>query len=376
MLLNNLQLFNFRNYAELSVDFCKGINCITGENGSGKTNILDAIHFLSMTKGYFNASDSHSIRIGEASMMVRGQLESENGVEIMSCSVRSGHKKSFLYNELEYEKMSDHIGVFPSVTISPRDLELATEGGEYRRRFMDSIISQYDRNYLVSLIKYNELLSQRNSLLKKFALSGFADWQLMSVFDEQLHRFSETLTEIRRQFIDLFNPVFNQLYGKLSAGKESPDVRYVTQLTQGGLMESLLECRKRDLDLQYTSVGNHRDDLEFRLNGQPIKRFASQGQLKTFVTAIKLAQFNLIANHSGKLPVLLFDEVFDRMDDQRIARMLELVGEESFGQLFMTHTSYNRLLPMLEKSNREFLILEVNNNQIQKLKGGVGEKPS
>lgn len=374
MLLNNLQLFNFRNYAEISIDFCKGINCITGENGSGKTNILDSVHFLSMTKGYFNHSDSSSIRIGESSMMVRGQFDSPNGTDVMSCSVRSGQKKTFLFNQLEYERMSEHIGVFPSVTISPRDLDLATEGGEYRRRFIDSIISQYDRNYLVSLLKYNDLIIQRNALLKKFAASGFADWGLMSVWDEQLQYQSEIITDKRRTFVNLLNPVFETYYQCLSGGKESPQVKYVTSLDNGSLLNALVDSRGKDMDVQYTSVGNHRDDLEFRLNDQPLKRFASQGQLKTFVTSLKLAQFRLISDRSGKKPIMLFDEVFDRMDDQRISRLLKLFGDEPFGQILLSHTSQERLLPMLEQIEREFLILEVSNSQVQVLKNSIHEK--
>ena len=364
MVLQNLQLLNFRNYSDLNLDFCNGLNCLTGLNGSGKTNLLDAIHYLSMTRSFFHASDAQSVRYGESSMMVRGEFLSNSTLDVVLCAIKSGQKKTFKFNDTEYDRLSEHIGLIPIVVIAPSDIEMALGGGEGRRRFMDSLISQYDRNYLQHLIRYSETLSQRNSLLKQFAAKGYADWSLMSIYDEQLDASCRQITRTRQSFVDEFNPVFAKYYAELSDGKEVPGLSYISQISTDNLIDRLIESRSKDLDLQYTSIGSHRDDLEFEANGLPLKKYASQGQLKTYMCAIRLAQFELLANHSGKKPLLLLDDVFDRLDNARVNRLLELVCSPYFGQVFLSHTDMERLLIILNSLQAEFRIFDVKDQQV------------
>lgn len=364
MMLRNLQLLNFRNYSDLNLDFCKGLNCLTGLNGCGKTNLLDAIHYLSMTRSFFHASDSQSVKHGESSMMVRGEFVSDASADVVLCAIKSGQKKTFKFNDVEYDRLSDHIGLFPIVVIAPSDIELALGGGEGRRRFMDSLISQYNRNYLQNLIRYSETLSQRNSLLKQFAAKGYADWSLMSIYDEQLDASCRQITNIRQEFVGEFNPVFIKYYDELSDGKETPGLSYMSHISGGKLIDKLVESRSKDLDIQYTSVGCHRDDLEFEANGLPLKKYASQGQLKTYMCAIRLAQFELLSRHSGKKPLLLLDDVFDRLDNSRVHRLLELVCSTFFGQVFLSHTDMERLQVILTSLVAEFRIFDVKDHQV------------
>ncbi len=364
MVLRNLQLLNFRNYSDLNLDFCNGLNCLTGLNGSGKTNLLDAIHYLSMTRSFFHASDSQSVKHGENAMMVRGEFLSNESVDVILCAIKSGQKKTFKYNDTEYDRLSNHIGLIPIVVIAPSDIEMALGGGEGRRRFMDALVSQYDRNYLQHLIRYSETLSQRNSLLKQFASKGYADWSLMSVYDEQLGASCKQITMIRKRFVDEFNPVFAKYYAELSDGKEVPGLNYMSQVSGENLIDKLMENRSKDLDLQYTSIGCHRDDLEFEANGLPLKKYASQGQLKTYMCAIRLAQFELLAMHSGKKPLLLLDDVFDRLDNARVHRLLELVCSPFFGQVFLSHTDMERLQLILKSLNAEFRIFDVKGHKV------------
>ncbi|MFZ9942830.1 MAG: DNA replication/repair protein RecF [Bacteroidia bacterium] len=364
MFLSNLQLLNFRNYEDVNLRFCNGLNCLTGYNGTGKTNLLDAIHYLSMTKSFAHSSDAQSVKHGTSGMMIRGEVVSQSGSDLFLCALKSGQKKIFKVNETEYERMSQHIGVLPVVVIAPGDVEMAVGAGESRRRFLDTIISQYDKLYLHHLIRYMETLSQRNSLLKQFAHNGFVDWSLMSIYDHQLDESCNLITQARKAFVDDFNPYFSKFYAHLSSGLESPSITYESNLEGKTMMDRLLESRSKDLDLQFTSAGCHRDDLEFLINGMAIKKFASQGQLKTFLCAIRLAQFEILRLRSGKVPLLLLDDVFDRLDQNRVKQLLHLVCHPPFGQVFLTHTDDERLISYLHDLNREFIIFEVVNQQI------------
>lgn len=355
---------NFRNFEDMSLMFCNGLNCLTGFNGTGKTNLLDAIHYLSMTKSFAHASDSQSLKHGTSSMMIRGEVEGALSSDVFICALKSGQKKVFKVNDSEYEKLSQHIGAMPVVVIAPGDVEMAVGGGESRRRFMDTIISQYDKRYLHHLIRYLEALAQRNSLLKQFAQKGFVDWSLMSIYDLQLDESCNFITESRRNFVADFNPYFSGFYSALSNGLERPSITYEPNLGANSMMDRLLESRSKDLDLQYTSVGCHRDDLDFLINGMAIKKYASQGQLKTFLCAIRLAQFEMLRLRSGKVPILLLDDVFDRLDNHRVKQLIQLVCNDPFGQVFLTHTDDERLSHYLSGMNREYLIFEVVDQQI------------
>jgi DNA replication and repair protein RecF len=364
MFLSNIQLLNFRNYDDVNLQFCHGLNCLTGDNGSGKTNLLDAIHYLSMTKSFVHASDAQSLKHGTSGMMIRGEVLGDQGSNVFICALKSGQKKIFKVDDTEYERMSQHIGVMPVVVIAPGDMEMATGGGESRRRFLDTIISQYDKRYLQHLIRYMDALSNRNSLLKQFALKGYVDWSLMSIYDQQIDDSCNFITQARMNFVQDFNPSFNKFYEVLSQGLEVPSIKYESNLEGKSMMDKLMDSRSKDLDLQFTSVGCHRDDLEFLINGMAIKKFASQGQLKTFLCAIRLAQYEILQLRSGKVPILLLDDVFDRLDNSRVKQLLQLVAKPPFGQVFLTHTDDERLVTYLSELSKEFIIFEVMNQQV------------
>ncbi|HXC06594.1 MAG TPA: DNA replication and repair protein RecF, partial [Bacteroidia bacterium] len=296
MFLKELCLIDFRNYQEVALKPGPGINCFTGDNGSGKTNLLDAIHYLSLCKSYFNPVDSQNIRHDAPFFVIQGRYEEQGREEAVYCGVKRGHKKVFKRNDKEYERLAEHIGKFPLVMISPADAELVTEGSEPRRRFLDSVISQYDRTYLEKLILYNRALSQRNALLKKFKQSGTVDTDSLDIWDEQLMGYGQPVFEVRRQFTAGFVPIFREFYALLSSGKEEVELTYRSDLHTLSFREMLDKALQRDLAVEHSTAGIHRDDLEFMMNGYALKKDGSQGQQKTFLLALKLAQFEFIRN--------------------------------------------------------------------------------
>jgi len=343
MYLRKLTLINFRNYQEATLEFSDSVNCFTGNNGSGKTNLLDAIYYLSMTRSYFSATDSHNIRHGEQMFMIQGEFDLEGVPETILCASRTGQKKQFKRNQKEYERLSDHIGLFPVVMVAPTDQELITEGSEIRRKFIDSIISQYDHAYLEDLIRYNQVLSHRNTLLKQAAFTGFADWTSMSVWEEQLVNYGHRIYEKRKAFISGFEPLFNDLFHFISNSHERAGIEYESGLNEASLSDLLKINRSKDLSLQYTSVGIHKDDLAFLVSGYPAKKFASQGQQKSLVIALKLAHFTYLKNLGFPKPIVLLDDIFDKLDDNRVSRLMDLVSRDEFGQLFITDTHSERI---------------------------------
>jgi DNA replication and repair protein RecF len=363
MLLQSLHLINFKNYPEAKLDLSAKINVLVGKNGSGKTNLLDAIHYLSLTKSAF-FSDNFSVRNGEQFFMIKGLFKQGNNLQELTCSLQAGSKKVFREGVNEYQKLSEHIGKYPVVLIAPDDTELVKEGSEERRKFFDSIISQLDRAYLEALIQYNYALKQRNSLLKMFAESNSFDELALESYDRILIQAGNVIFRKRKDFISEFLPVFRQFYEFIVAD-EVADLEYRTELQKTDFKNGLKVSRQKDLFLQRTSFGIHRDDYQFTLGPGDLKRLGSQGQQKSFIIALKLTQFEILKRHKGFKPILLLDDIFDKLDDFRIARLLELISKDELGQLFITDARPDRTSELLKQINISAAIFTVEKGEIR-----------
>lgn len=359
MHLKKISLLNFKNFESQNFDFDSKINCFVGNNGVGKTNVLDAIFFLSFAKSYFNAVASQNIRHGEEFFMIDGEYQVKERSENVVCSFKKGHKKVIKRNGKIYERFSDHIGAFPLVIISPADRDLIVEGSDIRRKFMDSVISQSDSIYLKTLISYAKVVSQRNALLKYFAANRTFDLVNLKVYDEQLKMYGEKINKERTAFLKIFVPIFLERYQSISAGKEKVDLRYKSQLNDGDILDLLEASLEKDRMLQYTSVGVHKDDLIFEIDGFPVKKFGSQGQQKSFLIALKLAQFDFIKEQSNVKPILLLDDIFDKLDDLRVQQIITLVNQAHFGQIFISDTHAERTEEVVKKTNQTYKIFKL-----------------
>jgi len=360
MYLTKLSLVNYKNLSSALFDFDSKINCFVGNNGVGKTNVLDAIFYLSYTKSYFNAVASQNIKHGEDFFMIEGDylLEDER-IEKIVCSLKKGTKKIVKRNGKAYDKFSDHIGNFPLVMISPSDRDLIVEGSETRRKFMDGVISQQDRGYLQSLINYNKLLTQRNALLKYFAANRTFDALNLKVYNEQLSDVSKVIYEKRKWFLKEFEPIFTKCYQEISNSKEDVYLTYKSQLHEKPLLNLFDDHLEKDRVLQYTSVGIHKDDLQFELNDYPIKKFGSQGQQKSYLIALKLAQFDFMKQLTGKKPILLLDDVFDKLDENRVTQIINLVNKDHFGQIFISDTHKERTENVIKTTKQPYKIFNL-----------------
>jgi DNA replication and repair protein RecF len=360
MYLQCLELFHFKNYPEANFRFHKGINCLTGPNGSGKTSILDAIHYLSLCKSYFAATDYQSILRGENLMMIKGIFKNENRSDEVICTVKMGQKKQMSLNGREYSRLADHVGLFPVVMVAPSDQELITGGSEERRRWMDRILSQVNRHYLEQLQLYIRTLEQRNSLLRNNT-SGRPDADVMEMYDMQLATASEVIYRERLLFCQAFEKLFIQFYELLTEGAEEAGFRYLSQLHDNKPMELLHQHFEKDLALQFTSAGIHKDDLSFFIHGMEVKRYGSEGQQRSVILALKLAQFVYLFEKKGIKPILMLDDLFDRLDERRMAQLVALIRRDCFGQIFITHTSDERLGILLEQTGLEHTFFRVRN---------------
>ncbi|MBL6661506.1 MAG: DNA replication and repair protein RecF [Flavobacteriaceae bacterium] len=359
MYLKQLTLTQYKNIRSKTFDFNPKINCFVGDNGKGKSNILDAIYHLAFGKSYFNPIASQNIQLGEDFFVVEGRYETEEREEKIVCSLKKGQKKVMKRNGKVYEKLSDHIGLIPTVIISPADRDLIAEGSSTRRKFMDGVIGQTDAVFLQNLIEYHKILSQRNALLKFFALNNTFESDTLAVYNDQLSQRSTALYEKRKAFMEMFIPVFNTRYQDISEGNERVDLEYESQLHQNSHKALLKSSLEKDKILQYTSTGIHKDDINFLLEAQPIKKFGSQGQQKTFLIALKLAQFDFLKKQTGGAPLLLLDDAFDKLDQKRVTQIISLVDQNDFGQIFLTDTHEERTLNALHslKSNYELFKL-------------------
>lgn len=359
MILKSLSLLNYKNFDTKSFIFNDKINCIVGDNGIGKTNVLDAIYHLSFGKSYFNPVATQNIKHDEEFFMIKGDYEKDDKNEKVIISLKRGQKKIIKRNGKDYEKFSEHIGFLPLVIISPADRDLIIEGSDTRRKFIDSVISQSDKSYLSHLINYNKVLSQRNALLKYFALNHTFNKDTLDVYNSQLSDFGSVIFKKRDAFLKEFIPIFKERYDVISNGKEAVDLVYSSDLFNDSLDILLNQCVNKDKALQYTSVGIHKDDLHFNIEEHPIKKFGSQGQQKSFLIALKLAQFDFIKAHSGVNPILLLDDIFDKLDEHRVAQIIKLVDNENFGQLFISDTHAKRTEDAVKQVHQSYEIFEL-----------------
>ncbi|HSD13907.1 MAG TPA: DNA replication and repair protein RecF [Flavobacterium sp.] len=359
MHLKHLSLFNYKNIDEANFDFDVKINCFVGKNGIGKTNILDAIYHLAYGKSYFNPLAVQNIKHGEEFFVVDGVFEKDERTEQIVCSLKKGQKKILKRNNKPYERFSEHIGFIPLVIISPSDQDLIIEGSETRRKFIDSVISQLDSTYLQQLIQYQKIIAQRNALLKYFAANQTFDNDTLSIYNEQLDSLGTSIFEIRKQFLEDFIPIFNQHHQAITDSAETVQIVYQSQLSEKPLLKLFEENLTKDRVLQYTSVGIHKDDLSFEIDSFPIKKFGSQGQQKSFLIALKLAQFEFIKKQSGVLPILLFDDIFDKLDETRVSKIVEMVNNETFGQLFISDTHPERTENIVKSTHQSYKLFNL-----------------
>jgi DNA replication and repair protein RecF len=364
MHLKKLSVFNFKNYDEAELVFSPGVNAFTGDNGAGKTNLLDAIHYLSLCKSYFNPADVQQIKPGREFFMVQGIFDRENREEIVSVSLKRNQKKQVKRNKKEYPRLAGHIGLFPLVMISPYDTNLITEGSEERRRFIDTVLSQTDNRYLDELIRYNKVLQNRNSLLKQIAETGRYDPSLLEILDEQLSVSGKIVYEKRSSFMTSFEPLFIKHYRYLAADAEETTMSYESDLSSDTLPALLEKWREKDRTLQRTTAGIHKDDLVFTIHGLPLKKFASQGQLKSFLIALKLAQYSYLLQQKGFRPLLLLDDIFDKLDEKRTRKLMQMVSEDDFGQIFITDTSRDRVEGIFRDIGTELRLFGVKNGTL------------
>ena len=359
MILQHISLVNYKNFNSVSFDFNPKINCFVGNNGVGKTNVLDAIYHLSYGKSYFNPIASQNINHNADFFVIDGQYVKNERNEKIIISLKKNQKKLIKRNGKAYERFSDHVGFLPLVIISPADRDLISEGSETRRKFLDSIISQADKNYLNTLIKYNKTLSQRNSLLKYFASNNTFNTDTLAVYNEQLSEFGQSIFNTRAEFVEKFTPIFLAKHQELSNNNEVVTLRYKSQLHSKDFTELLQEHTEKDRVLQYTSVGTHKDDLVFGISNHPIKKFGSQGQQKSFLIALKLAQFDFLKEQAGIKPLLLLDDIFDKLDENRVSQLIALVNTNNFGQIFISDTHAERTENIIKKTNKEYQLFKL-----------------
>ena len=359
MILKSITLTNYKSFSAKTVDLDPKINCFIGSNGVGKSNVLDAIYHLSFGKSYFNPISSQNIKHGEDFFAIKGSYKNESKEEVVIINFKKNDKKVIKRNNKKYEKFSDHIGFIPLVIISPSDRNLIAEGSDIRRKFIDSVISQSDKKYLENLINYNKILTQRNSLLKLIFKNKNFDKQTIQVYDSQLESIGEKIHMKRKMFLNDFIPVFKDKYKSISNNNEDVDIRYKTDLEFDKLSVLLQENIEKDMFLQYTSKGIHKDDLVFNINDYSVKKFGSQGQQKSLLIALKLAQFDFLKSQNKNNPILLLDDIFDKLDKNRVKQIINLVSANDFGQIFISDTDEERTIESIKEIN--------NSNKIFKL---------
>lgn len=359
MILERISILNYKNIEQAELAFSPKINCFLGNNGMGKTNLLDAVYYLSFCKSHNNQIDSHNIRHDSDLSLIQGYyIQPDNSEDEFFCSIKRRQKKQFKRNKKEYEKLSDHIGYLPLVMISPSDTELILGGSEERRKFMDVVISQFDKEYLLALIRYNKALKQRNALLKSDAQM---DESLFELWEEQLSHEGHIIHKKRKEFIKEFIPTFQHYYNFICQSNEKVDLVYQSQLEDMPLSDLLKQKREKDRILGYSTSGIHRDDLEMRMEDYLIKKVGSQGQNKTYVVSMKLAQFDFLKKVGTTTPILLLDDIFDKLDSSRVEKIVKLVSDDNFGQIFITDTNREHLDEILQSINDDYHLFYVEN---------------
>jgi DNA replication and repair protein RecF len=362
MRLKKLLLINFKNLPQAEITLADGINCFVGDNGAGKTNILDAVHYLSMSKSAFTMTDGQSVHHGEEFFVTEGSYLTDTGaMELVNCSFSRKGGKVLKRNGKEYERIADHVGGFPVVISSPRDTELIMDAAEERRRYLNSFISQLDRAYLASMMRYNTVLAERNKFLKMSS-----DEAMLQIYDMQLAEHGTRVYERRKEIIERMQPMVAEYYSTLSEDREQVEMEYRSELEHMPLTEVLLRNRERDIVNQFTTASVHRDDIIFRIGGYPLRKYGSQGQQKSFLIALELAQYRLLAEATGEKPILLLDDLFDKLDLGRVEKLLALVGGDDFGQILITDCNKLRLESTLERADKEYSLFMVEGGDVKR----------
>lgn len=366
MILSRLSILNYKNIAEASLEFSPKVNCLLGNNGMGKTNILDAVFYLSFCQSGLSRTDATTVRYGEDFMLLQGSYERKGKAEQIACGIRKGKKKSVKRNGKEYRRQSEHIGLLPLVMVSPNDWNLIAGGSEERRRLIDRIISQGNRSYLESLISYNRAVEQRNAMLKQ----GVADPLLFETVDAYLCRAAAEIHAARSEWIEQFTPIFMRYYNEISDSNEQVRLDYRSELNGHSMADVLRENFRKDTVLGYTSQGVHRDDIELMLGGELMRRTGSQGQCKTYTIALRFAQFEFLKSLSGLTPLLLLDDIFDKLDSRRVANIMRIVSERSFGQIFISDTNRQHLDETIEAVGSDYRIFYVEDGRCSRINSG------
>ena len=361
MILEKLSLINYKNIKAASLELSPKINCLIGQNGVGKTNVLDAIYFLSFCHSSGTANDSQVMTHGEEFFMLEGNYSDDLYI---SCGMKRGAKKHFKRNKKEYKRLSEHIGLIPLVMVSPSDTMLIEGGSEERRKLMDVVISQYDHSYIESMNRYSKALLQRNTMLKQ---EEEPDLDVINLWEEQMAVEGEHIYQRRDTFIKELTPVFQHYYEQISGNREQVAIDYVSHCQRGPLLDVIQRDRAKDRIMGFSLHGTHRDDLTFTLGGHPLKREGSQGQLKTFMISLKLAQFDFLRRtNANTTPLLLLDDIFDKLDADRVEQIVKLVASDEFGQIFITDTNRDHLDQILSRSSHDYKIFHVENGEIIK----------
>lgn len=361
MILKKIQLIGFKNYEQADAEFAPKFNCFTGNNGMGKTNMLDAIYYLSFCKSYYNPADNQNIKRNAPFFMIQGNYEFNDELFDVYCGLKRNEKKQFKLNKKEYQRLSDHIGLIPLVMIAPEDAELIHGGSEIRRKFIDGVISQYNKHYLEQLLKYNRVLLQRNALLKSFYEKSFFDIASVEIYDEQLSASGNYIFQERRNFFNKFNEIFNVTHSELTEGQEHVKIVLSSTLIENNMEDLLVKSLEKDRASQYTNVGIHKDDLIFEIDDTAVKKFASQGQQKTFLVALKLAQYAFIAEIKNKKPILLLDDVYDKLDETRLKKIIQHISKDTFGQVFITDTHQVRMAEAIAETKKSVSYFRIEN---------------
>ncbi|MCB9082072.1 MAG: DNA replication and repair protein RecF [Lewinellaceae bacterium] len=369
MHLERLILTNFKNYTSQTLQFSATLNCLVGLNGMGKTNLLDAIYYLCMTKSHFGLPDSAVVRHEDDFFRLESYFQRDGKQEKVVAKVQPRKEKTFERNNIPYDRLSEHIGLLPVVFIAPDDTQLISEGSEFRRRFLDNTLSQLDARYLSELLVYNRILQQRNALLKQMGEQRNPDRQLLAIYDEQLAAPASYLFEQRQQLLAKFQAIFLNTHQYITGRAEEVALNYQSGLAQAPLKELLAQAREKDLALQRTTQGIHRDDLEFTLEGHSLKRFGSQGQRKSFILALKLAQFEILRQNKGSQPLLLLDDLFDKLDQQRVTKLLRLLTAGQYGQLFLTDTHPERVEHLARELQVDYRMFTVSGGLVSTTEG-------
>jgi DNA replication and repair protein RecF len=359
MILSKIQLIGFKNYEQAEAEFSHKFNCFTGNNGMGKTNMLDAIYYLSFCKSYYNPADNQNIKKESPFFVIQGNYQLQNESLEIYCGLKRNEKKQFKINKKEYQRLSDHIGLIPLVMIAPEDAELIHGGSDVRRKFIDGVISQYNKQYLEQLLKYNRVLLQRNAMLKSFYERNYFDIAALEIYDEQLCNTGNYIYQERASFFEKFNIIFNTTHQELTQAKEQVSMVLNSGLNDCKMEDLLMKSLEKDRASLYTNTGIHKDDLIFEIEGAAVKKFASQGQQKTFLIALKLAQYAFIAAVKEKKPILLLDDVYDKLDESRLNSIMQHISSDAFGQIFITDTHLKRMAEAIGATQKDAAYFEI-----------------